>query len=308
MKKKILITTKGAFIAKNLIKNIFSDNYEYIFTDKIVTDKDELKSLLSGVSAVIIGSEILDSEILSTAKKLEIIVRFGGGFSNIDLNYAAKNNIKVQEIKCDEVSIDTSILAFGLFTAYLFNFKKHFNEADRDVWERRANFSTEVSLGIIGSGKVAFSLASGLRAFGFQVKYWSRNSKNAFDEIGCTYSKSISDLIHDSFGIFLAISLTPETKNIINFDCLRMMKGKILINTGRGDLVCEKDILEALDNDYLDAYLTDVTSKEPPSELSLELRRHNKVISTPHIGGYSINNLIKVLESALESIHIQFNS
>ena len=86
------------------------------------------------------------------------------------------------------------------------------------------------------------------------------------------------------------------------------MKGKILINTSRGDLVSEKDILEALDNGYLDAYLTDVTSKEPPSELSLELRRHRKVISTPHIGGYSINNLIKVLESGLEFIHIQFNS
>ena len=308
MKKKILITTKGAFIAKNSIKNIFSENYEYIFTNKIVIDKDELKSLLSDVSAVIIGSEILDSEILSAANKLEIIVRFGGGFSNIDLNYAAKNKIKVQEIKCDEVSKDTSILAFGLFVAYLFNFKKHFNEADRDIWERRANISTAGSIGIIGSGKVALSLAAGLRSFGFQVKYWSRNSKNTFDKIGCFYSKSISNLINDSFGIFLAISLTPETKNIINSDFLRKMKGKILINTSRGDLVSEKDILEALDNGYLDAYLTDVTSKEPPSELSLELRRHRKVISTPHIGGYSINNLIKVLESGLKFIHIQFNS
>lgn len=306
MKKKILITTTGACLAKELISSKLNSEFEYIFTNEIVTDKDKLKLLLSDASAVIIGSEFLDREILHLSNQLRIIVRLGGGISNIDVEYAASKNIKIYEIKCENVSRDTALLSLGLFCSYIFNFQKHFSDSKFSKWDRIANKETDQILGIVGSGRVALYLAKSLGSMGFKIVYWSRSSKKEFDKIGCYYINNLAKLIKESKAIFIALALVDDTKNFIDMRFLRDMKGKILINTSRGGIVNEKDVLYSLDNKFLEAYLTDVTEKEPPADISLKLRSHKKVLTTPHIGGYSINNLCFVLQTAMDIIYKHF--
>lgn len=303
MTKKVLITPRGAYLIRNLYKDNLRKDFDYIFSKAIVEKKGKLKKLLSNMTAVIIGSEEIDKEIIDQASRLKCIVRFGGSLTNIDVEYANIKNITVHEVKLRSISKDVSLLAIGLFLSYLYNFKNYLINSQMGLWHRDVNPSSSMRIGIIGSGNVAKETASTLISLGYKVNYWGRKSKLSLRKIGCNYQKSLEKLIDQSDAIFISLALNKNTRKIINRDLILKMNKKILVNTSRGSLVDEEAIIESLDKEILKCYLTDVTEYEPPKKTSLRLIKHSKVISTPHIGGYSESNLYNVTTKALDIVH-----
>jgi len=140
-------------------------------------------------------------------------------------------------------------------------------------------------VGIMGIGEIGTDCARKVAALGFPVRGWSRSSKSV-PGVACFAGPSeLPDFLRETDILVSVLPLTENTQNIVNARTLAMLpKGAYFINVARGGLVCEKDLLGALDSGQLEAALLDVTAQEPLPEPS-PLWAHPKILLTPHIAG-----------------------
>ena len=103
-KKKVLITPEGITKVK-FNKKIFSKKINYVFNGKIIDSKQALIKKLKNFDGCIIGSEKIDKKVIDSCTKLKVIVRFGVGMDNIDLDYARKKNIIVKMLRVNQYQI-----------------------------------------------------------------------------------------------------------------------------------------------------------------------------------------------------------
>jgi glycerate dehydrogenase len=144
-------------------------------------------------------------------------------------------------------------------------------------WERPLVELAELTLGIVGFGRIGRSVADLGRAFGMEVLAVSRRAAPGVERT------SLDDLFRRSDVISLHCPLTPETAGLVNATRLALMKPTALIvNTGRGPLVVEQDLADALNQDLIAGAALDVLSVEPPSPDNPLLQAKNCLI-TPHI-------------------------
>ena len=308
MKQKIVITPVGPTLIKNDIKNFLKNNFEYKFTGGIVHDQLLNRAQLNGASAAIVGSEYFDEETLLTLEKMKIMVRFGGGLPNLDFNLAKKKGIKLYDIKTKRVSNEVSLLVIAKILNFAFNLHHYYSSVKKNIWKRRTNSSVEhLTVGLIGAGKIAHNLVPKLKSLGFSVGYWSRNRKKSLESLGAKFTNQLEKLILHYKIICIVVSKNNNTQLLINKNNLSLMKENIVINVSRGGIVDEEAMISAIDSGNVTSYLTDVTEYEPPEHISAKLIKHQNVLSTPHIGGYSKLNLLENTKKALEVIHNNLN-
>ena len=157
---------------------------------------------------------------------------------------------------------------------------------ERNEWK---SYSTErllanqVNVGILGLGILGTATANKLRKLDFNVTGWSTTEKNLSGIKSLVGLNGLAKILSNSDYLILLLPLTEETKNIINSGSLKMVKkGAILINAGRGGLIEDNDLLEALDSGKLSRCTLDVFNEEPlPKEHPFWF--HDKVTVTPHI-------------------------
>ena len=157
---------------------------------------------------------------------------------------------------------------------------------EKNEWK---SYSTErllanqVNVGILGLGILGTATANKLRKLDFNVTGWSTTEKNLSGIKSLVGLNGLARILSNSDYLILLLPLTKETKNIINSGSLKMVKkGAILINAGRGGLIEDNDLLEALDSGKISRCTLDVFDEEPlPKEHPFWF--HNKVTVTPHI-------------------------
>ena len=302
-KKKILITPQGIVLAEKHIKRFFRNNISYIKTNGIVSNRKRLIKQLSNASGCIIGSEIIDKNILQHCKKLKVICRFGSGLDNIDIISAKKMGIKVFNVKAKSVPKSVAIHTISLILSITQNIKKHIDDSRRGKWIRHLNMPTdETIVGSVGSGAIGSEVIKLSLSLGFKVYYTSKTRKKNLDEIGAKFVQSLSELIKKSDIVTLHLPKI-NSKFLISKTIIKNLKNKSLINVSRGSLVDEEAILDALNKKYLNFYATDVTEFEPPRKYSKILRKNENVISTAHVGGYNMTSLIEVSKEALKKVN-----
>ena len=292
---KILITE---FINKNSLDEL-NNTFEIKFDEKLCEKREELKEIIKDYDGLIVRNKTqVTKDILSNANKLKFIGRLGVGLDNIDTEFCKTKNIHVQPA----TGMNADSVAEYVISSSMSLIKKipmfHHRTVKGD-WPRTTIKSSEIngkSIGIVGFGtigkKVAdYSLKNGLNVLAYDpyIKKSENNEKN--------YKLStLEDVFKNADIISLHLPLTEETKNLINKSSFsKMQKQPIIINTSRGSVVNENDLIDAYDQNLISGFALDVFENEPiKKDLYERITSEMNCILTPHISGVTTESNIRV--------------
>lgn len=239
--------------------------------------------------AILINKISIDEKILAQLPRLRYIGVLATGYNAVDVEAASRRGVVVTNIP----AYSTDSVAQMVF-AHILNITNrtaHYaRQAREGRWSSNPDFCywdtplIELSgktLGIVGFGNIGKSVAAIARQFGMDV--FAFTSKNSSDLPEGVQKTTLEGLFATSDILSLHCPLTPQTKHLINAEALaRMKQGSILINTGRGPLVDEQAVADALASGHLLAYGADVMADEPPKADNPLFQQPNAFI-TPHI-------------------------
>jgi D-3-phosphoglycerate dehydrogenase len=243
-------------------------------------------------SKVYIGESVLDA-----ASRLKVICTASTGTNHIDKAYAALKNLPILSLTEEREVINrissTAELAFALTLAGLRHVVKGHNAVLQGEWDYTKYIGRQMnclSVGVIGYGRLGGMYSKYCHAFGSKVLIF--DPYKTVDNQEYEQVENINDLLLASDVIAIHVHVTQETSGMINADLLSRMKSDVLIvNTSRGDIVAEEDLVDFLRANPAARVATDVLADEVRNRLASPLLRYAKcsdqVTITPHIGGMS---------------------
>lgn len=273
------------------------------------THPGEVVERATGAQIVLTNKTVLDGEALSQLPDLKYIGVLATGYNVVNLEAARRQGITVTNIP----AYSTDSVAQMVF-AHLLNITQRVGHYAEEVasghWTKQADFSywntplvelAGKTLGVIGLGHTGMATARIALAFGMQVLAYT--SKSAAElPAGIRKADSLEQVFSDSNVVSLHCPLTETTKNLVNMERLKLMKREaVLINTGRGGLVNETDLAEALEKGLLAAAGVDVLSSEPPVPGHPLVGVKNCFI-TPHIAWATLEARQRLMGQAVRNI------
>ena len=249
---------------------------------------EELIERIQGARVVVTKELPVGADLLSQfPDTVKLIVEAGTGYNNIDLNAAKERGITVCNIPAysTERVAHTVIMMILNFASTMQKQIGMLAKGDRSNFTKHLQVShTEVNgktLGVIGAGHIGMEVIKVAKALGMNVLVHTRTPKADGD--GIRYV-SLDELLENSDYITLHCPLNDQTKHMINKEAISKMKSSaVIVNTGRGPLINEADLCEALATKRIAGAGLDVQEVEPPAEDS-PLYTLDNVIITPHMG------------------------
>ena len=249
---------------------------------------EELIERIQGARVVVTKELPVGADLLSQfPESVKLIVEAGTGYNNIDLNAAKERGITVCNIPAysTERVAHTVIMMILNFASTMQKQIGMLAKGDRSNFTKYLQVShTEVNgktLGVIGAGHIGMEVIKVAKALGMNILVHTRTPKADGD--GIRYV-SLAELLENSDYITLHCPLNDQTKYIINKETIGKMKSSaVIVNTGRGPLINEADLCEALAAKRIAGAGLDVQEVEPPAEDS-PLYTLDNVIITPHMG------------------------
>ncbi|MDR2145694.1 MAG: 3-phosphoglycerate dehydrogenase [Tannerella sp.] len=268
---KVLIATDKPFaaVAVNGIRDaVEKAGFELALLEKY-TEKAQLLDAVKDANAIIIRSDIIDSEVFDAAKQLKIVVRAGAGFDNVDLQAATAHNVCVMNTPGQNANA-VAELVFGMMVYAIRNFYN-------------GSSGTELKgkkLGIHAFGNVGSNVARIAKGFGMDVyAYDAYCSTDMIERQDVKALESAEELYATCQFISLHIPATDETKNSINQVLLsKMPKGAMLINTARKEVINEAELMKIFAERTDFKYLTDIM---PACHAELTEKYADRYFSTP---------------------------
>ena len=277
------------------------------------TNDQEIVRRAANADIILTNKTILTAGTLQSLPKLKYIGILSTGYNVVDIEAAKANGI----IVCNIPTYSTASVAQMTF-AHLLNITNqvgHYAEENRNgrwnssldfcYWDSPIMELAGKKFGIIGLGHIGQAVAQIALAFGMEVyAYTSRTSDSLPDGIK---KAELEELFRECDIISLHCPLTADSRQIINSESLALMKPTaILINTGRGHLVNEQDLAEALNNGHIAAYGADVLCVEPAIPTNPLLTAKN-VYLTPHIAWASTEARKRLMDICTENIKAYIN-
>lgn len=248
--KKILVATEKPFtkVAVDGIKEIVESNGFSLSLLEKYTEKQQLLDAVKDAAALIIRSDKVDAEVFDAASELEIVVRAGAGYDNVDLPAATAHHVTVMNTPGQ----NSNAVAELVIAMLLFRCRNRFN--GKAGSELRGK-----TIGLYAYGNVARCLAQIAKGFGMTVMAYRRRGIN---EEGIIAANSPAELFEKCDIISLHMPLTPETEKVVNYDLISKMKPNgIIVNTARKEVINEEELLKAFDERPDLSYLTDIAPK-----------------------------------------------
>lgn len=284
--EKVYIAGAIPEVGLNLLKEHFEVE---MYEGEGIIDKETLKEGVKDASALIsILSTNVDQDVIDSGKNLKIIANYGAGFNNVDVKYAREKDIDVTNTpKASTAS--TAELTFGLVLAVA----RRIVEGDKlsrtkgfDGWAPLFFRGREVSgktIGIIGLGEIGSAVAKRAKAFDMDVLYTGPHQKKEKErEIGAKYV-DLETLLENSDFITINAAYNPDLHHMIDTEQFKQMKSTAyLVNAGRGPIVNEEALVQALTDKEIEGAALDVYEFEP--EITEGLKSLDNVVITPHIG------------------------
>ena len=268
---KILIATDKPFAAvavAGIRKEIEAAGFELVLLEKY-TEKSQLLEAVKDVHAIIIRSDIVDSEVLAAAKELKIVVRAGAGYDNVDLEAATAQGVCVMNTP-GQNSNAVAELVFGMLVMGV-----------RNMYNGTSG--TELKgkkLGIHAYGNVGKNVARIAKGFGMELyAYDAFCPKEVIEADGLKALDSVEELYATCDVVSLHIPATPETKKSINYALVgKMPKGGILVNTARKEVIDEDQLIQLMEDRTDLKYLSDIM---PAAHEAFSAKLANRYFSTP---------------------------
>jgi len=245
---------------------------------------EELAERIGGMSAVIVGMDTVNETVIKAADRLKVVSMNGVGLDRIDIKAATKRGIVVTHTpgtNMDSVADHTMALILSCVRQIPY----HDRVVRTGGWKRSVGRELRgqqiglIGLGYIGKGVALRALAFGMRVLAFDpfldTQFCSKHDIHACD---------LETILSASDILSLHCPVTPQTEKLINARTIAAMKrGAILINTSRGELVDQNDLVHALNSGQLGGAGLDVFETEPPK--NSPLWEMDQVVLTPHLGG-----------------------
>ena len=284
------------------------DKYDFTIFNQPFANKDEALAALEEFEVLFVMRErtLISKSLISGIKNLKYIMTSGMRNKAIDLEETKKRNIIVcgTDINPNPAAEITWALILGLMR----NMKQEIDNMFQGYWQTTVGFELKGKiLGLIGLGKIGSQVAKIGKAFGMEVVAWSENlNLSHANELG-VLPMSKKELLKNADIVSLHVVLGERYKNLITKKDFEMMKKTcFLINTSRGPIINEEDLVNALENDDIAGVGLDVYDMEPLPQ-NHKLRFFSNALLLPHLGyvteeNYSLfyNQMIENLNSCLE--------
>lgn len=249
--KKVLVATEKPFapVAVEQIKDIVEKaGYEFALLEKY-TDKADLLAAVKDANAVIIRSDKVTEEVINSSDAMEIVVRAGAGYDNVDLTAASAKNVVVMNTP-GQNSNAVAELVLGMMVFHARNFYN--GTAGTELKEK--------TIGIHAYGNVGKLVAVIAKGFGMKVYAFDPFvSKEAIEADGVEAVDTVEELYSKSQYLSLHIPANDKTKESINFELLsKMPKGAVLVNTARKEVIHEADMIKLMEERTDFSYLSDI--------------------------------------------------
>ena len=284
------------------------DKFDFQVFNEPFVDEKEAAVELEDFEALFIMRERtpITKTLIENLPKLKYIMTSGMRNKAIDLETAKNKNIIVcgTEINSNPAAEVTWALILGLFR----NMKQEIDNMFQGYWQTTIGFELKGKmLGLIGLGKIGTQVAKVAKAFGMEVCAWSENlNLSHANELG-VLPMSKEDLLKSSDIISIHLVLGERYKNLITKKEIEMMKKTtFIINTSRGPIINENDLVEALKNERIAGVGLDVFDKEPLPQ-DHKLRFLPNALLLPHIGYVTVENYSKFYLQMIENLESCLN-
>ena len=254
--------------------------------------------------AFLCGDDAITRAVLEKcAPNLKVISKYGIGLDKIDLPATKEMKIPVlftPGVNHDTVAEHTMLLLLAITK----NLVPSVNATKAGKWTRLTGYELlNKRIGLIGLGRIGQEVAKRAHAFGMEVhgfgNYWP---DDIAEQYRITRHHDLNGLFEASEIISPHTKLTPDSHHCVNSARLNLMPDNSwLINTGRGELIKQDDVIAALDSGKLAGYATDVLDEEPPAA-DHPLLQHEKVIVTPHVGSRTYESVPRQAMKSLTNL------
>jgi glyoxylate reductase len=304
---KIFVSRK---IPGNPLDKLMSSGHEVTVSEfgRPLTAEELLERAKGADALMSLLSDKIDGEVIDAlGPQLKIVSNYAVGFDNIDVPSVSAKGVLITNTPSDQVNESVAEHSWALMLALA----RRIVEADEATrkgsykgWEPDIFLGTDVvgkTLGIIGLGRIGSMVARRAKGYNMTIYYTKREpDPEAEKELGVVFA-SLDDLLAKSDFISLHVPLTEETRHMINKTAFSKMKrGAFLVNTARGPVVDERDLVDALRSGQLGGAALDVFDNEP--NIAPELINAPNVITTPHIASATIEARNKMGEQAVAAI------
>ena len=302
-KKKILIIQPIHEAGIKLLMD--NSNYEYEIIENL--ESQDIKSKISNCDAISIRTAKLSGELINCSKNLKIISRHGVGYDNIDLTASKEKNITLAiTATANAVAVAEHVLFM------LLNIAKRKSMYDESV--KSGNFSNRNKLPktieiwnknilIAGFGRIGQCLIKRCRGFEMNVfVYDPFVSKEVVESLGGKKVENLEESIKNMDAVSLHVPLNDKTKNLINYNLLKIMKKNcIIINAARGGVINEIDLDRALNENLIFGAGLDGFEKEPPDQNN-PLLKNEKVLLSPHTAAFTEECMVRMGKETIQNI------
>ena len=269
---------------------------------------EEVPKRVEDADVIILNKVEINEETIGNAKKLKLVCVTATGTNNLDKDYLEKRGIQWRNVagySTEIVTQHTFAMLFYLMEklSYYDDYVKSGKYVEDKLFTHFSNTFHELNgktWGIIGLGAIGSRVAQIAKAFGANVLYYSTSGKNTnllYEQVDLEALLSLSDIVS------VHAPLNENTKGLMDIEKFKMMKKEsIFLNLGRGPIVVEKDLVEALENNIIGAAGLDVLCVEPMEKESpfLKIKDSNRLLITPHIGWAAVEartRLMKTIEA-----------
>ena len=300
--KKIVFLDRDTFPKKILIPKL---KFKHKWKNYSFTKQDQVIERIKSANIVVTNKTKLSQKELDAAKALELIAITATGTNIVDLNVCRKNNIRLCNLR-DYASISVAEHVFALALNLIKQIKGLEKDIKTDIWQKRKVFAllnrsigdlNSKTIGIIGKGTIGKQVKKISTAFNMKVIFFSvRNFKKS--DFKSFLSKCDILSIH--------CPLNKSTFDLITIKELRLMKkSSIIINTARGGIINENDLVTAINNKMIAGAGIDVATTEPPKKTHPYYKIINRpnFIWTPHTAWASNATLSNAVDQLIDNIN-----
>ncbi len=281
----------------------------YQVDDQPLITRDQTLDIIKDYTGIAVRTKFrIDKELLDVAPNLQFVARAGAGLDNIDEGAAKSRNIRL--MNASEGNMDAvGEHATGLLLSLMNNFRRADAEIRNGKWDREGNRGYELkgkTVGIIGYGYMGKSFAKKLSGFEVNVIAYDKY-KTGFSD---SYAREVSmeEIVKHSDVLSLHIPLTSETRQMVDDEYFfHFRKPIFFINTARGEIVNIKAVLNGIkQNKILGAGLDVLQTEKFPAlneqDWYADLIASEKVLLTPHVGGWTFDSYRKISEVLAEKL------
>lgn len=293
--------------------SIFDEYGEVIKYNK--SNPEENAGRIKDADIIIVNKIAVNEALLSKAKNVKLVCLTATGTNNVDFQYTNGHQITVTNVKSystKSVIQHTFALLFYIYEKLNFydQFVKTGEYSRRDIFscfDYKFNELDGKTWGIIGLGEIGRGVAEVAKAFGCNVIYYSTSGNNSNQ----TYTRVDFDTLLSTADIIsIHAPLNSTTQNLMNKEAFVKMKDSaVLLNLGRGPIINEEELANALENGEIAGAGLDVISIEPmlPSNPLLRIQDSNKLIITPHIAWATVEARTRCVKEVYENIKAFFH-